>query len=102
MLSKKRAGKIIIGLVGIIAVISIIAALSRPMYAGTSNEESKSWLSRFEGGPVSVTFITAPPEKDKTEDARLIFAESSGVVLRFPKERDKFFPYTNIVVIDPK
>lgn len=101
MLSKKRAGKIIVGLIGIIAVVSIIAALSGSMYAGTS-EESKSWLSRFEGGPVSVTFITAPPEKEKTEDARLIFAEPSGIVLRFPKERDKFYPYTNIVVIDPK
>ena len=101
MLSTKRAGKIIIGLVGIIAVISIIASLSRPMYAETSQERN-TWLSRFDGGPVSVTFITAPPEKEKTVDARLIFAEPSGVVLRFPKERDKFYPYTNIVVIDPK
>ena len=101
MLNTKRAGRIIIGLIGIIAVISIIAALSGPMYAETS-EESKSWLSRFEGGPVSVTFITAPPEKTKTEDARLIFVEASGIVLRFPRERDKFFPYANIISVDPK
>lgn len=101
MFSTKRAGRIIIGLVGIIAVISIIAALARPIYAGSS-EPSKPWLSRFEGGPVSVTFITAPPEKKKTEDARLIFVETSGIVLRFPKERDKFFPYANIISVDPK
>ena len=101
MYNTKRAGRIIVGLAGIIAVISIIAALVRPIYAD-STETNKPWLSRFEGGPVSVTFITAPPEKDKTIDARLIFVEASGIVLRFPKERDKFFPYANIISVDPK
>ena len=67
------------------------------------NQETKRpWLEQFENGPVTITFITAPPEKEKIVDARLISVETCGLVLRLPKDRNKFFPYANIISVDPK
>lgn len=67
-----------------------------------SQSAKKLWLEQFENGPVTVVFITAPPDTERIVDARLISAESSGLVLRLPKERIKFFPYANIISVDPK
>lgn len=81
------------------AVLLAVQALAESRFAGAS---SGSWLSQFEGGPVAVTFVKAPPGKSQLVEGRLISAEASGLVLRFPKEPDKFFCYANIISVDPK
>jgi hypothetical protein len=67
-----------------------------------SESPGRYWLSQFEGGPVVVTFAEAPAGKHQVTECRLLVAESAGLVLRFPKETDKFFSYANIVSVDPK
>lgn len=74
--------------------------LSGPIYSNQSI--SRAWLSQFENGPVTVTFSTAPPGKDAIIDARLLAVENSGLVLRLPQDRDKFYPYSNIISVNPK
>ena len=71
--------------------------------AGFGGESpGRYWLSQFEGGPVVVTFVQAPAGKHQVTECRLMAAEPVGLVLRFPKENDKFFPYANIVSVEPK
>ena len=67
-----------------------------------NQEPKRPWLEQFESGPVTVIFIKAPPDKERIVYARLISVEPSGLVLRLPKDRIKFFPYANIVSVDPK
>ncbi len=82
------------------ALIILAGLLTGPIY---SNQTYASpWLMQFENGPVTVTFITAPPAKQKIIEARLIAVETSGLVLRFPQDRDKFYPYAGILSVDPK
>ena len=82
------------------ALFISVLVLSGPIY---SNQISAGhWLMQFENGPVTVTFATTPPGKDKIIDARLLAVESSGLVLRLPKDRDKFYPFSNIISVDPK
>ena len=100
MTMSRRTGRILVAVVALAAVISAVGAFAVPGYG---DESSRSlWLSQFEGGPVTVTFISAPPEKSRIMQAKLISAEISGLVLRFPKERDKFFSYACIISVDPK
>jgi hypothetical protein len=82
------------------AIIILALSMTRPIYS--SQMDSKPWLMQFVNGPVKVTFIEAPPSKDKTIEARLISVESSGLVLRLPQDRDKFYPYSNMISVDPK
>ena len=87
------------------ATVFIIIVLVAGLFPSTiygNQETKKSWLEQFENGPVTVTFITAPPEKKRIIDARLISVETCGLVLRLPKDRNKFFPYANIISVDPK
>lgn len=100
MENKKNAGKIIVGIVALAAVIFVVGLLSAPIYG--SQIVRKAWLMQFENGPVTITFVTPPPEKEKIVDARLISVENSGLVLRLSKDRDKFYPYANIISVDPK
>jgi len=82
------------------ALIILAGLLTGPIY---SNQTYASpWLMQFENGPVTVTFITAPPAKQKVIEARLIAVETSGLVLRLPQENDKFYPYAGILSVDPK
>ncbi len=82
-------------------VLIILALfLARPLYSNQIN--ARLWLMQFENGPVTVTFITAPPDKGRIIEARLIAVETSGLVLRLPQERDKFYPYSNMISVDPK
>jgi len=67
------------------------------------NQVSRTfWLGQYENGPVKVVFIKAPPESERIVNARLILVETSGLVLRLPKESNKFFPYANIISVDPR
>jgi hypothetical protein len=100
MSHSKRAGRIAVAAVGFILVIAVVAVLVGPMDARAT--AAGHWLEKFALGPVSVTFITPPPGKDQTANARLISVESSGVVLRFANESDTFYSYANIVSITPK
>ncbi len=99
MKKPKRTGRILLGLFLLFALV-IIGLLSAPIYGIQTTR--RPWLTQFENGPVTVSFITAPPEKEKIIDARLISVETCGLVLRLPKDRDKFYPYANIISIDPK
>ena len=84
----------------LLALIILAGLLSGPIY---SNQTYASpWLMQFENGPVTVTFITALPGKDRIIEARLLAVENSGLVLRLPQDRDKFYPYSNIISVDPK
>ena len=84
----------------LLALIILAGLLTGPIY---SNQTYASpWLMQFENGPVTVTFITAPPGKDRIIEARLLAVENSGLVLRLPQDRDKFYPYSNIISVDPK
>jgi len=84
----------------LLALIILAGLLTGPIY---SNQTYASpWLMQFENGPVTVTFITALPGKDRIIEARLLAVENSGLVLRLPQDRDKFYPYSNIISVDPK
>ncbi len=100
MKKTKTIEKILL-LVTVLIAIFLVAGLFPSSIYG--NQATKShWLKQFENGPVTVTFITKPPEKERIIDARLISVETSGLVLRLPKDRNKFFPYANIISVDPK
>lgn len=92
--------RILIVAVMLAAILSAVQALAA---ARSGSESSRSlWLSQFEGGPVVVTFVKAAPGKNQVAEGQLISAEVSGLVLRFPKETDKFFCYANIISVDPR
>ncbi len=96
----KSTGKILSVFFVLLALIIIAGLFSGPIY---SNQiDLRPWLMQFENGPVTVTFITALPNKEKIIEARLIAVETSGLVLRLPQERDKFYPFSNIISVDPK
>jgi hypothetical protein len=100
MKNLKTIEKILLLTSVIVALILVAGLFDSSIYG---NQVSKSpWLEQFVNGPVTVVFISAPPDSEKMVDARLISVEPSGLVLRIPKERIKFFPYANIVSVDPK
>jgi hypothetical protein len=59
------------------------------------------WLSRYEGQLVRTTFLETPPDLDKIFTTRLVRAEPTGIVLTFGNRRTVFFPYSNIISIEP-
>ena len=83
-----------------ISILLVSGLLPSSIYG--NQQTKRPWLEQFENGPVTVTFITTPPEKERIIDARLISVEIGGLVLRLPKDRNKFFPYANIISVDPK
>lgn len=100
MENSKRTNGILLGLVLLAVLIIMIGLFTAPIYG--IQTAKRPWLMQFENGPVTVTFITIPPEKEKIIDARLISVETCGLVLRLPKDRNIFYPYANIISIDPK
>ena len=83
-----------------LVLVLVVGLFDSSIYG--NQQSRRPWLEQFESGPVTVIFIEAPPDKERIVDARLISVESSGLVLRLPKDRIKFFPYANIVSVDPK
>ena len=100
MRNSKTTVKITVVIVAFAAVIFVAGLLSEPIYGNQAGR--KPWLMQFENGPVTITFVEAPPGKDMIVDARLISVEALGLVLRLPKDRDKFYPFANIISVDPK
>jgi hypothetical protein len=100
MTMSKTARKILIVAAVVAAVLLAVQAFAGPRPAGTS--AGSRWLCQFEGGPVTVTFINEPPDRNQVVTGRLISAELCGLVLRFPNETDKFFCYANITSVNPK
>ena len=100
MKNSKKTVKIVLIMVAFFVVIFVVGLLSEPIYG--NQIARKPWLMQFENGPVTITFVKAPPGKDMIVDARLISVEALGLVLRLPKDRDKFYPFANIISVDPK
>ena len=84
----------------LLAILLIVGVLSRPSYANQPSQ--KFWLSSYEGKMAVVTFITKPPEMEQVSRGRLIGVESTGVILRFSGTNNVFYPYSNIISIDPE
>jgi hypothetical protein len=66
---------------------------------------SGHWLSQYEGQTVKITFVSIPSHLgtniSRTSYLRLIEAGESGVVVGFRPNRTVFFPYFQIVSIEP-
>jgi hypothetical protein len=94
---------------GFIVVICLVIALTRPGYAGINNNFGKSlngqWLSQYEGQRVKITFVEAPKhvanDLKKTMYLDLIEAGPTGVVIGLRPQRTVFFPYYQIMSIEP-
>ena len=108
---------------GFVAVICLAFVLTRPGYAranfqnvpaytGTNvpvndfaNIGKSQWLSRYEGQRVRVTFVQAPThianDINKTTYLDLIEAGPTGIVIGIKPQRTIFFPYEQIVSIEP-
>jgi hypothetical protein len=65
------------------------------------SEPASFWLSKYEGQLVRTTFATTPPDLDKIFTTRLVKAEQTGIVLIFGNRRTVFFPYSNIISVEP-
>ena len=66
------------------------------------SESEISWLSQYEGTLVRTTFVTAPQDLDQIFTTRLVKAEQNGIVLTFGNRRTVFFPYSNIISVEPR
>jgi hypothetical protein len=98
--NSKRTSNLFLGLVSLAALIIVVGLFSVPIHGGQPAQ--RSWLMQFENGPVTVNFVAAPVAKSRLVDARLISVEENGLVLRLSQDKDKFYPYANIISIDPK
>jgi hypothetical protein len=68
---------------------------------GSVGSVGSHWLSQFENKMVRVTFVQTPPDLDRTVTFYLVKADQSGIVLTFGNKRQVFYPYSNIVCVDP-
>lgn len=95
-----KSGRAVIAAIVLAAVMLAMCAFAT---AGSAKKNSADlWLSHFVGGPVAVTFISAPPDMERIVKARLVEAETAGIVLRIPRKRERFFSYANIISVEPK
>lgn len=88
-------------LIPLLVVVAVFVALIAN--GATSSQKHKTgdlWLSHFVGDEVIVTFISAPPDMGKSAKAKLMDAESAGVVLKF-EEKEIFFTFANIIAVEP-
>lgn len=92
--------RILLVLLGLFVLVLVAGLFCGPIY-GTQTQRAH-WLENYTNGPVQVTFIVPPPNKELMVTCRLIAVEQSGVVLRMANESNKFYPYSNITCIDPK
>ncbi len=88
-------------LVFAIAGLCLIALAADLAPARNDNLNSRPWLTHFAGGPVKVTFAEQPPDLEHVAKAVLVYVEQGGLVLRFPEQKEKFYPYANIISIEP-
>ena len=106
---------------GFVVVICLAFIISKPGYAvavanGTNTNTSTfvrpmnantnaQWLSQFEGKRVRITFVEAPThiatDLRKTTYIDLINVGPTGIVVGVRPQRTIFFPYTQIVTIEP-
>ena len=97
---------------GFIIVICLAFIASKPGYAGANfanNDMGKiwkaQWLSQYEGQRVRITFVQAPThianDLNKTQYLDLVDVGPTGIVIGIRPERTIFFPYTQIVTIEP-
>lgn len=90
-------------------LIGFVVLSAWPSYAAVSNTPSINpnapWLPQYEGQNVLITFVTVPTHLgtgfQKTSALKLIDVEDSGVVVTFRPNRTAFFPYSQIVSIEP-
>jgi len=95
-----KSGRVVIAVIALAGVILAMGAFATARSAKRSSADL--WLSHFVGGPVVVTFISAPPDMEQIVKATLMDAEAPGIVLRFPRKRERFFSYANIISVEPK
>jgi hypothetical protein len=94
---------------GFVVVICLAFVLAKPGYAGATNDLGRiwksQWLSQYEGQRVRVTFVQAPThianDLSKTTYLDLIEAGPTGIVIGIKPQRTIFFPYEQIVTIEP-
>jgi hypothetical protein len=101
--------KAILLFIGIAAVIFFAGILTRPGYTAMNNNSSRprigQWLSQYEGQTVKITFISAPihiaADLEKISSLTLLEAGQNGIVVTFRPQRTVFFPYSQIISIEP-
>ncbi|MBN2591576.1 MAG: hypothetical protein JXA96_17045 [Sedimentisphaerales bacterium] len=100
---------------GFVVVICLAFVLAKPGYAGVNNGNAANidlgrilqaqWLSQYEGKRIRVTFAEAPThianDLKKTTYIDLINAGPTGIVVGIKPQRTIFFPYTQIMSIEP-
>lgn len=57
------------------------------------------WLTHHVGDQVIVSFIKAPPDMGQSVKAKLMDAETPGIVLQFGRE-EIFFAFSNIISVE--
>ena len=105
----RRNRKLILVCAGFTVVICLAVMLVRPSYAGMNVVPVKPWmdhwLSQYKGQTVKITFVSAPShlatDLSRISYFRLIEACDAGVVIGFRPNRTVFFPYSQIVSIEP-
>ncbi len=93
----------------IVPLIGFVVISAWPSYAGTNtgfvNAPTGPWLPQYVGQNVRVTFVTVPVQLgtnfEKTSALKLIEAGDTGIVVTFRPNRTVFFPYSQIMSIEP-
>ncbi len=86
----------------LLGAVAGLASINAPGERRTTPTNTRgSWLEFYQAGAVNVTFVTEPVGIERVTKAVLVRAEISGVVLRFPRKQDTFYPYANIISIEP-
>jgi hypothetical protein len=101
--------KTILLLAFIVPLIGFVALSVWPSHAGANtglvNPPYAPWLLQYVGQNVRVTFVTVPTELgtnlEKTSALKLLEAGQAGIVVTFRPNRTVFFPYSEILSIEP-
>ncbi len=101
--------KAIVLLTFIVPLISFAVLSAWPGYAGANtglvNPPNGPWLLQYVGQNVRVTFVTVPTHLgtnlEKTSALMLLEAGNAGIVVTFRPNRTVFFPYSEILSIEP-
>ena len=108
MAALRKNKKMILLCAVVAAVICLTVILVRPSSAGLVKPMmpfSGHWLSQYEGQNVRITFVSAPlhlaSDFNRITYLRLIEADETGIVVGFRPQRTVFFPYSQIVSIEP-
>lgn len=105
----RKNRKMILLCAGLAAVICLAVVLARPTYARMSVAPIKAWsgpwLSQYEGQTVKITFVSTPSHLEtdlgKISYLQLVEAGPAGIVVKFRPKRTVFFPYSQIVSVEP-